>query len=84
MDKKNYQIGMIGLGVMGRNLVLNMSDHGYSVAGYDKNSEMVQRLNEEAQKRPVEGFEDLQQFVKSLQKPRSVMMLVPAKSGGWV
>ena len=78
MDKKNYQIGMIGLGVMGRNLVLNMSDHGYSVAGYDKNSEMVQRLNEEAKKRPVEGFDDLGQFVKSLQKPRSVMILVPA------
>ena len=32
-----YRIGMVGLGVMGRNFVLNMADHGFSVAGYDKN-----------------------------------------------
>ena len=35
MDQK-YELGMVGLGVMGRNLVLNMADHGFSIAGYDK------------------------------------------------
>ena len=34
--QQQYAIGMVGLGVMGRNLVLNMADHGFSVAGYDK------------------------------------------------
>ena len=34
--QQQYAIGMVGLGVMGRNLVLNMADHGFTVAGYDK------------------------------------------------
>ena len=42
------QIGMIGLGVMGRNLVLNLADHGFSVAGYDKDSGKVEALNQES------------------------------------
>ena len=33
--QQRYEIGMVGLGVMGRNLVLNMADHGFSVTGYD-------------------------------------------------
>ena len=36
MGGRKYEIGMMGLGVMGRNLLLNMADHGYAVAGYDK------------------------------------------------
>ena len=36
MEEQKYKIGMVGLGVMGRNLVLNIADHGYSVSGYDK------------------------------------------------
>ena len=36
MTEQKYEIGMVGLGVMGRNLVLNIADHGYSVSGYDK------------------------------------------------
>jgi 6-phosphogluconate dehydrogenase len=44
----SYRIGMIGLGVMGRNLVLNIADHGFSVVGYDKDRGMVKRLNDEA------------------------------------
>jgi len=39
------RIGMIGLGVMGRNLSLNMADHGFSVAGYDKDPGKVEALN---------------------------------------
>lgn len=73
-----YQMGMIGLGVMGRNLVLNMADHGFSVIGYDKEEKMVARLNDEAQARPVRGVTSLDAFVASLERPRSIMMLVPA------
>ncbi len=36
MKAHQCEIGMVGLGVMGRNLLLNMADHGHSVAGYDK------------------------------------------------
>jgi 6-phosphogluconate dehydrogenase len=78
MGEKKYQIGMVGLGVMGRNLVFNMSDHGYSVAGYDKDLSKVKALNQVASDRNVFGFENLEDFVSSLSIPRAVMMLVPA------
>lgn len=39
-----HEIGMIGLGVMGRNFSLNMADHGFSVAGYDKDPVKVEKV----------------------------------------
>ena len=45
------QIGIIGLGVMERNLSLNMADHGFSVAGYDKDPGKVETLNQESETR---------------------------------
>jgi 6-phosphogluconate dehydrogenase len=47
------QIGMIGLGVMGRNLSLNMADHGFSVAGYDKDPGKVEALNQESEAQTI-------------------------------
>jgi 6-phosphogluconate dehydrogenase len=46
--QKQYEIGMVGLGLMGRNLVLNMADHGFSVAGYDKDLTKVEALRQES------------------------------------
>lgn len=69
---------MIGLGVMGRNLVLNMADHGYSVAGYDIDREKVQALRKEAGDRKAHGAETLKEFISLLRDPKAVMMLVPA------
>ena len=40
--QQQYSIGMIGLGVMGRNLVLNMADHGYAAASYDEDRAQVE------------------------------------------
>lgn len=78
MQVDNYVFGMIGLGTMGRNLLLNMSDHGFKVAGYDKDTTKVSQLGKEAGTGVVKGFTSLTEFVNSLQKPRAVMMLVPA------
>ncbi len=79
MEKDNaYSFGMIGLGTMGRSLLLNMADHDFSVAGYDKDAEKVALLDKEGENKPVKGFNSLPAFIQSLQKPRSVMMLVPA------
>ena len=49
MGKQKYEIGLIGLGVMGRNLLLNMADHGYAVAGYDKDHDKVNALAAESE-----------------------------------
>ena len=48
MDTGRYEIGMVGLGVMGRNMLLNMADHGFPVAGYDKDASQVEALRKEA------------------------------------
>ena len=47
-NKKLYEIGMVGLGVMGRNFLLNMADHGFRVAGYDKDVSKVEALRRES------------------------------------
>lgn len=74
----NCDIGMIGLGVMGRNFLLNMADHGYTVAGYDTNEKAVQSLRDEAEARGIHSTADIKDFMAALRKPRAIMMLVPA------
>ncbi len=77
-NKLQCEIGIIGLGVMGRNLLLNMADHGFVVAGYDKDPSKVQSLREEAQKRSIHDTPDIKEFIQLLRRPRAVMLLVPA------
>jgi len=78
MDEKGYKYGMIGLGTMGRNLVLNMNDHGYSVAGFDKSDSQVELLRKDTGERKIYATSDLNGFVKALKTPRVIMLLVPA------
>ena len=51
MKAQQHEIGMVGLGVMGRNLVLNVADHGFSVTGYDKDVAEVEALRHESKER---------------------------------
>jgi 6-phosphogluconate dehydrogenase len=76
--QQQYEIGMVGLGVMGRNLVLNMADHGFLAAGYDKNSNQVGALKKESAERNICAAADIKEFIALLRKPRAIMMLVPA------
>jgi 6-phosphogluconate dehydrogenase len=76
--QQRYEIGMVGLGVMGRNLVLNMADHGCAVAGYDKDQTKVEALRKESAERNIRGVANILDFVGLLRKPRAIMMLVPA------
>lgn len=72
-------IGMIGLGVMGRNLLLNMADHGFKVAGYDKDKSKVDSLLTDAKEQgKVFGATTILDFMKLLKKPHKLIMLVPA------
>ncbi len=73
-----YDIGMVGLGVMGQNFVLNMADHGYRVAGYDLDPAKREALLQAAGDRPVTTADSMAAFVALLRGPRAVMMLVPA------
>ena len=78
MNGGSHEIGMIGLGVMGRNLALNIAEKGFSVAGYDVDRKQVEALDREAEGRPAAGAADLREMVGLLRQPVAVIMLVPA------
>jgi 6-phosphogluconate dehydrogenase len=72
-------IGVIGLAVMGQNLVLNMNDHGYSVAVFNRSTEKVTAfLAGEAHGRDIIGTYSLQELISSLKAPRKVMLMIKA------
>lgn len=78
MKEQGYDYGMIGLGTMGRNLVYNMCDHGYSVAGYDKDQSMVDKLEQAKGNYKIVGARTIKELTDALKKPRVVLLLVPA------
>jgi len=74
-----YDFGIVGLGVMGRNLLLNMADHKFAVAGLDLDTAKAESLEKEAAEgQHVKGTTQAQEFVSLIKKPRAIMLLVPA------
>jgi 6-phosphogluconate dehydrogenase len=77
--KKKADIGLIGLAVMGENLVLNMERNGYTVAVYNRTLEKVDRfLQGRGKDKKFIGAHSIEEFIASLERPRKVMMLVKA------
>jgi 6-phosphogluconate dehydrogenase len=74
----NAQFGMIGLGTMGRNFLLNAAEHGFSCIGYDRDAEKQRLLVTEGAGMPVTSAASPAEFVAGLAAPRSIMLLVPA------
>ena len=79
-------IGLIGLAVMGQNLVLNMADHGFVVAAYNrttsKTDEFIERCHrEEPSADRILGVPELKRFVASINRPRKIVILVQAGRG---
>ena len=88
-NSSSADVGMVGLGVMGRNLSLNLADHGFSVVGFDldeiartaleneyqKESDLIQGQDNRAAVRSVASMREL---VTSLDSPRVIIVLVPA------
>jgi len=72
-------IGLIGLAVMGQNLVLNMSDHGFAVAVFNRSTDKVDAfLAGSAAGRSISGHHSIEALVAQLKKPRRVMLMVRA------
>jgi 6-phosphogluconate dehydrogenase len=79
MENNLFDFGMIGLGTMGRNLLLNMADHGFKAIGFDLDPEKGKLLETSATAgTTVKGVNTLAEMVKQLAVPRKIMMLVPA------
>uniref|UniRef100_A0A672RZZ4 6-phosphogluconate dehydrogenase, decarboxylating n=1 Tax=Sinocyclocheilus grahami TaxID=75366 RepID=A0A672RZZ4_SINGR len=72
-------IALIGLAVMGQNLILNMNDHGFVVCAFNRTvSKVHDFLNNEAKGTKVIGAESLEDMVSKLKKPRRILLLVKA------
>jgi len=79
MEKGSCDIGLIGLAVMGQNLVLNMNDHGYKVAVFNRTvSKVDEFLNDEAKGTQVVGSHSIEEMCGLLKTPRRVMIMVKA------
>src|SRR4029434_5289209 len=74
-------IAVIGLAVMGQNLILNMNDHGFTVVAYNRTTSKVDDfLTREANGTRVKGVHSLEDLVANLKRPRRVMLMVKAGS----
>jgi 6-phosphogluconate dehydrogenase len=79
MTEAKADIGLIGLAVMGQNLVLNMEDHGYTVAVYNRTlSKVDDFIAGGAAGRSIIGAHSIEELVGVLKRPRRVMLLVKA------
>lgn len=76
MDKA--QFGMIGLGTMGRNFLLNIGEHGFSGIGYNTDPDKLKLLMEQRGSFDLNGVSTLPEFIAALALPRKIMLLVPA------
>ncbi len=81
MKNINADIGLIGLGVMGSSLALNMESNGFTVAVHNRTTPQIDNLvNNRSQNKKIIGFENLNEFVNSIKKPRKIMLMVVAGS----
>ncbi len=81
MEEKKCDIGLVGLAVMGQNLVLNMNDNKFSVAVFNRTTSKVDDfVNGEAKGRTIVGCHSIKELCDNLKAPRRVMLMVKAGS----
>ena len=75
----SHDIGVIGLAVMGQNLILNMADHGFKVACWNRTHSVTEEFVERrVESRSISGMQSVEELVASLASPRKVMLMVKA------
>ncbi len=78
MADGNARFGMVGLGTMGRALLLNIAEHGFSVVGLDTDQAKADAFTNDVAAHGGKGYSDAKAFVAALEPPRTIMFLVPA------
>ena len=79
MPKQGCEIGVVGLGTMGRNLALNFADHGFPVAVYNRTAEKTREfMAQEVGPRHIRPGYELQEFIRLLRRPRALLIMVAA------
>jgi len=77
-DLEQAQFGLMGLGVMGENLALNVEEHGFPVAVWNRTTRTMERFVSEQRGKRFIGAETIEKFVEALERPRRIFMLVKA------
>ena len=75
---KQYDIGIVGLSVMGRSLALNMADHGFRVAGYNRSRAVTEEVVRQHPHENLTPFYALEEMVSALARPRRIMLMIQA------
>lgn len=75
---KHYDIGLIGLAVMGQNLVLNMIDHGYSVCVYNRSKERLESFVSQNNSALLHGEAFIKDFIFKIKRPRKIILMIKA------
>ena len=73
-----FDFGLVGLGVMGRNFILNVASNGYSTIGLSSKDEAIELLKSEGKDYEVDGTKSDEEFIIKIKRPRKIMLLVPA------
>ena len=71
------EIGLIGLGVMGKNIALNLSDNGVAIKAFNDSKEKLEEIKKEFS-HTFEGHTDVNNLINSLSKPRTILLMVPS------
>lgn len=74
----SFDFGLVGLGVMGRNFILNVAENGFSSLGLSSKIDSINILKEEGKNYKVDGTQSDEDFIERLSTPRKIMLLVPA------
>ncbi len=77
-EKTTSQFGMVGLGVMGANLALNVADHGFTVAVWNREWEKAQKFCADNPDKKITAKQSLEEFVQQLERPRRIMLMIKA------
>jgi len=77
-ETKLAQVGLVGLGVMGQNLVLNMEDHGFTVAVWNRDGRVTDAFLSKNPNKKLQPYKELKDFVASLERPRRILIMVTA------
>src|SRR5688572_13940693 len=77
MTKDTFQVGVLGVGVMGRNLAWNIADHGYTVAVWNREADMLAEVLAAAPGR-LHGTSTIEDFVGALERPRRILIMITA------
>ena len=71
-------IGIVGIGVMGKNIALNFSDNDINVVVFNKSKNKISDLIHEGSEKNISGFTNLDEFVKNIESPRNILLMVPS------